>query len=461
MSLRMSLVSGTNKDMNESIAMQRSGARLSQTGELGRNSGMTGVVYLAAHGGFAGQPVALGGGAAIANRLIDAWQQQPPFAVHLMGPSILGGGAPSAEQIIGFSERAYARFCLQFRKASTERALQFSPESTSILVNDISEGPDFAALHQRGFRVVTIYHVDVVAYIAAIYLRGRVRPAALSRSWERFRPLFRMLTPAILHLIFEQQRASLLYSYRVIVPSSAMRDILLEAYPFTPPERIEVLPWGAPPVQDNDPVEACEQRRSIRSEFGIEEEADVLLCLSRISPEKGQDRLIESLSYGERAGLWRRPLHLVVCGAPAFMQGEAFFDRLRQGAARLRKVKVHFPGYVVGKRKQAFFAASDLYLFPSRHESYGLTLTEALAAGMPSIAFDHAGAREILSAGAGLLVAQNGRRRETTALAETISALLDDDTRRAALRQQARQWAADHQFRESVERLSAILSGTH
>ena len=38
-----------------------------------------------------------------------------------------------------------------------------------------------------------------------------------------------------------------------------------------------------------------------------------------------------------------------------------------------------FPGYVTGERKRAFFALADLYVFPSRHESYGLTLLEALA----------------------------------------------------------------------------------
>jgi len=46
-----------------------------------------------------------------------------------------------------------------------------------------------------------------------------------------------------------------------------------------------------------------------------------------------------------------------------------------------------FPGYVTGERKRAFFALADLYVFPSRHESYGLTLLEALSAGLPAYAW--------------------------------------------------------------------------
>ena len=57
--------------------------------------------------------------------------------------------------------------------------------------------------------------------------------------------------------------------------------------------------------------------------------------------------------------------------------------RLKELAGRLKKFRVAFPGYVSGARKQAFLDLADLYIFPSRHESYGLTLMEALASGLP------------------------------------------------------------------------------
>ena len=51
--------------------------------------------------------------------------------------------------------------------------------------NDVSEGPDFKTLGECGYRVFTIYHVDVVAYVADIYFRGRIRPETTVQWYRR------------------------------------------------------------------------------------------------------------------------------------------------------------------------------------------------------------------------------------------------------------------------------------
>ena len=90
------------------------------------------------------------------------------------------------------------------------------------------------------------------------------------------------------------------------------------------------------------------------------------------------------------------------------MQGVRFFEKLRALAAKLRKTRVIFPGYVTGDRKKAFFALADLYVFPSRHESYGLTLLEALAAGVPAVCLDHHDARSVMKEEFGAIVEPDG-----------------------------------------------------
>lgn len=400
------------------------------------------VLYLAAHGGFAGQAVPLGGGAAVANMLTEAWAASAPFDVRLVGPSILDGNAPSARDIVNFNERAYARFCHAFRDAATNEVLKHDPRETAVLVNDISEGPDFERLARAGFRIVTIYHVDVVAYIAAIYLRGRVRPATLARWWERLRGPLAPVLPAILRLIFDQQRASVEFSRKIVVPSRGMLDVLLETYDGIPRERVEVLPWGA-----RESVDARAEAERLRRSYGIPENARVLLCLSRISPEKGQDLLLDALRRVRNPG----PLWLFICGEPAFMQGAAYFQRLRTMAASLSNVRVVFPGYVEGLTKAAYFELADLYVFPSKHESYGLTLVEALAAGKPALALDHHGAREILDAPYGRIV------KSVEEMARSLDDLLDDPARLRRMGDAARAWATAHPFGESVRRLESIL----
>ncbi len=413
----------------------------------------TRVLYPAAHAGF---PVSapLGGGAAVARLLEAEWQRTRPFELEMITPAALGAGAPSGEELASMDERRYAAFCRAFSAAATERILRHDPRTTAVLVNDISEAPDFPALERAGFRIATIYHVDVVAYIANIYLRGLAAPRTLARLWRGFEQTGgARFAPLILRLIFQRQAESLRHSEAVIVPSAGMKRILLECWPEARAERIHVLPWGAPPAEEAAP-DGAEQ---LRREFGLLRDERVLLALSRISPEKGQDLLLESLAEWERArGAAVPPLRLFVCGAPAYMQGQAHQRRLERLAARLRRIRVEFPGHVTGARKQAFFRLADLYVFASRHESYGLTLMEALGAGLPAVAVDSEGARETLRPEFGVMVP---RQEARAGLWRAIEELLADEARRRAMGKAARRFTAERPFSQAAEKLAELLAG--
>jgi glycosyltransferase involved in cell wall biosynthesis len=132
------------------------------------------------------------------------------------------------------------------------------------------------------------------------------------------------------------------------------------------------------------------------------------------------------------------------------MQGQRFLEKLRRMAARLRRTRIVFPGYVTGERKAAFFALADLYVFPSRHESYGLTLLEALASGLPAVCLDHYGARGILRDDFGELV-------QPKELRPAIARLLADDARRKRMSEAARTFAQDEGFSDRAAALAQIL----
>src|SRR5438874_1345237 len=157
------------------------------------------VVYTAAHGGFSREAVPLGGGGAVCDHLVEEWKRTRPFPLQLVTPSILGESAPEGRDLVAFGERDYARFCREFERATTKEILRHDPQSTVVLANDIAEGPDFAALAARGFQVFTICHVDVVAYVAVIYLRGWIKPETTVRWHRRLRPLL----PAMAQLIWD------------------------------------------------------------------------------------------------------------------------------------------------------------------------------------------------------------------------------------------------------------------
>ncbi len=368
------------------------------------------------------------------DHLIEEWTRTRPFEFRAITPELLVDGGPSGRDLVRYSERDYAAFCHAFERASTAEILKYDPATTVVLVNDISEGPDFATLGARGYRVFTIYHVDVAAYIASIYLRGWIAPETTVR-WER---RLRALLPKITRLIWEKQAASVKWSRGLIVPSAGMREVMLRCYPDCPREKIHVMPWGV----FDEPVPASGD--GLREEFGVPKDAKVLLTLSRISPEKGQDMLLESLLE------WDPPLWIFMCGGAAYMQGEQYLKKLRRIAAKFRNTRVLFPGHVTGERKRAFFAMADLYIFPSRHESYGLTLLEALAAGVPAVCLDSLGAREVMRDEFGAIVDRDGLRT-------AIKRLLDDDALRMKISTAAQQFATTRKFSATAARLAELL----
>ena len=385
----------------------------------------------------------LGGGAAVFEHLVEEWSRTQPFELQVVTPAILGNSAPSGGQLVRFGERAYAQFCRDFERASTAEILKHDPAQTVVLANDISEGPDFAQLGARGYRVYSIYHVDVVAYVAAIYGRGWIAPETTVRWYRRLR----WCLPEMAKLVWEKQEASVRYSRGLIVPSEGMREVLLRCYPDCSPEKIQVLPWG------NWNPDTSGDAEPLRCEFAVPENARVLLTLSRISPEKGQDLLLAALLEWERRDDFPAyPLWLFICGDAAFMQGQRFLDKLRALAARLKRTRVVFPGYVTGERKRAFLALADLYVFPSRHESYGLTLMEALAAGLPAVCLDTTGARSVMREEFGALVQESELRA-------AIASLLADDGRRKQMSSAALEFARGQRFSDRAAELANLFAG--
>jgi glycosyltransferase involved in cell wall biosynthesis len=399
------------------------------------------ILYTAAHGGFSKQAVPLGGGAAVFDHLMEEWSRTRPFDLHAITPSILQTHAPTGRDLVRFSERDYAAFCRRFERAATNEILRHDPATTVVLSNDVSEGPDFALLAARGYRIFTIFHVDVVAYVAAIYARNLIRPETTVRWYRRLRGVL----PDMAELVWAKQESSVLHSRGLIVPSEGMRDTLARCYPGCR-EKIHVLPWGS--WDSDEPYDPA----PLRAEFNIPTDAQILLTLSRISPEKGQDRLLEALlDWEKQASFPDRPPWVFICGDAAFMQGRRFLARLRKLAARLCRTRVIFPGHVTGARKRAFFALADLYIFPSRHESYGLTLMEALAAGLPAVCIDHDGARAVMRESFGELV-------EPGQLRHAIAKLLADPERRRQMSEAARAYARTERFTDRAAQLAAILT---
>ena len=151
---------------------------------------------------------------------------------------------------------------------------------------------------------------------------------------------------------------------------------LLEHYPLDE-RRVHV---AAPGVDPAPPTR--------RSPGGVR-----LLCVGAVTPVKGQDLLVEAL-HGVRDLEWR------ACLVGSTEVDPAYAALVRQQVERLGLGdRVRLTGPLTGERLAAAYAGADLLLAPSRQESYGMTIVEALARGLPVLAADVDGVPESLGRG--------------------------------------------------------------
>jgi glycosyltransferase involved in cell wall biosynthesis len=108
------------------------------------------------------------------------------------------------------------------------------------------------------------------------------------------------------------------------------------------------------------------------------------------------------------------------------MMGQAYHRQVRAAAARLKQVKVVFPGYLDASAKRVHLQLPNLFVSPSVHESYGLNVVEAMHAGLPILSSDHYGVRDVLPADAGRLVHYPSPKKAPPLIAEALLGLMAD-----------------------------------
>jgi phosphatidyl-myo-inositol alpha-mannosyltransferase len=118
--------------------------------------------------------------------------------------------------------------------------------------------------------------------------------------------------------------------------------------------------------------------------------------------------------------------------------------------------RVTFLGRVSETDKARMLRSVDVYVAPNtRGESFGMILTEALAAGAPIVASDLDAFRRVLDGGRAGLLFPIG---DATALAAGIGDLLDDPARRALLQDEARRVVAAYDWPVVAERVLEVYA---
>lgn len=248
-------------------------------------------------------------------------------------------------------------------------------------------------------------------------------------------------SPVLKRFVIELATRYANLSDQVFAPSESVRDLLEERGVTTP---IAVVPTGVRLEQFLDGDGAGYRRRT-----GIPADAFVVGHLGRLAPEKNLEFLARAV-----AGFVRdepRAQFLVIGTGPAERDMRAIF-----AAAGLAD-RLHVAGILQRQALTDALHAMDVFAFASQSETQGMVLTEAMATGLPVIALDAPGAREVVDDEV------NGRLLRPEASVDEFTAALRwsaavDPERMRALRQAALATAEAYSMPRSADKALACYA---
>jgi glycosyltransferase involved in cell wall biosynthesis len=158
-------------------------------------------------------------------------------------------------------------------------------------------------------------------------------------------------------------------------------------------------------------------------------------------PERGSKKVLERYKLDKPLVLYvgrligkKRP-DLVLEMAEKFK--EATFAIRGDGRFLREKIpnNVKFLPFLREIELAELFATSDIFLFPSEHEPFGLVTIEAMSSGTPVIGHNSGGTKEIVKDGETGFLTDN----TTSDLSEKLSKLLEDENLRRKMGEKARE----------------------
>jgi glycosyltransferase involved in cell wall biosynthesis len=205
----------------------------------------------------------------------------------------------------------------------------------------------------------------------------------------------------------------------VVVPTREVEKYLLKIGVRT---KLRVVPSG---IKINNFSSA--DPKWLRKHYGIAEQEKILLFVGRLGQEKNIIFLLETFFVLSKS--CPEAILVLVGGGPEEKALRSMVEK-----AGLQK-KVFFAGTVSKEEVPNYYAGADLFVFASVTETQGLVIAEAKAAGLPVIAVEAYGVKEMVEHGVdGFLTGLD--KKEFTARALTLlknEKLKEEFSRRAKI----------------------------
>lgn len=181
------------------------------------------------------------------------------------------------------------------------------------------------------------------------------------------------------------------------------------------------------------------QREHARKVLRIPLDKKILFSIGYLIERKGFNYLISAMA------------HIIkeMDGVMCFIGGEGpMRDKLSKQITQLHlKDYVNLVGYIPEVKKKFWLNATDVFVFPSVEEAFGIPVLEAFAVGTPVVATINGGSEEIIISEEYGLLAKPADPKD---LAEKIIVALEKDWNRKKIRKYAEQFTWDSIARQTV-----------
>lgn len=217
----------------------------------------------------------------------------------------------------------------------------------------------------------------------------------------------------------------------LIVMSQALQRNVLKTHPVKS-EQVSIINLGLD-FKRFDPEQVDAKRQ--RADWGADDETIVIGLVGRIDPAKGQDTFIQAA-----AGLMNRypdgkKLKFIIVGEETLGRTSSTLEDLKKMVSQFRlDPHVIFAGYQenIPEIMQAF----DIFVMPSRQETFGLVAIEAMAMECPIIISSGGSADEIIGKEeVGLLM----NPQDAFDLQRHLKTLIDNEELRKSMGRKARE----------------------
>lgn len=212
---------------------------------------------------------------------------------------------------------------------------------------------------------------------------------------------------------------------QIIVPTLSVKKIIEDWGVINP--NITDIPTG---VDEN--LLANSDGKKIRSKFSIKDNEILLNIVTRFTKEKNIEFLFRAVTEVMKK---KSNVKFLVCGDGNLGEKLRAYAK-EQGLSG----RIIFAGFVPNDVKKDYYAAGDIFVFSSISETQGMILTEAHYMGLPIVAVNATGTRDIIRNGeTGFLVEENEEK-----FSEAVIKLVEDADLRKKFGENAKRIAKEN-----------------